>query len=39
MDILTNILILKRFINNTLSRFIYLDKKGSREVTLFPKEG
>ena len=39
IDILTNILILRRFVNNMLSRFIYLDKRRGREVTLFPKEG
>ena len=39
IDILTNILILERFANNILSRFIYLGKRGGREVTLFPKEG
>ena len=39
IDILTNILILKRFANNILSRFIYLGKRGGREATLFPKEG
>ena len=38
MDILTNSLILGRFINNALSRLIYLDKRGGREATLFPKE-
>jgi len=39
MDILINILILKRFVNNMLSKFIYLDKRGGREVILFLKEG
>ena len=39
IDILINILILERFTNNTLSRFIYLGKRGGREATLFPKEG
>jgi len=39
IDILMNILILKRFVNNILSRFIYLDKKRNKEVTLFPKKG
>ena len=38
-DILTNFLILERFANNALSRFIYLGKRGGREVTSFPKEG
>jgi len=36
---LMNILILKRFVNNILSRFIYLDKRKGREATLFPEEG
>jgi len=39
IDILINILILERFANNILSRFTYLGKRGSREPTLFPKEG
>jgi len=39
IDILTNILILERFANNALSRFIYLGKRGGKEATLFPKEG
>jgi len=39
IDILINILILERFANNALSRFIYLGKRGGREATLFPKEG
>jgi len=38
-DILTNVLILERFTDNTLSRFAYLGKKGGREATSFPKEG
>ena len=33
---LTNVLILKRFVNNTLNRFIHLGKKGDKEVTSFP---
>jgi len=39
IDILTNVLILERFANNTLSRFAYLGKRGGREATLFPKKG
>ena len=39
MDVLTNILILKRFVNNILSRFIYLDKRKGKKITSFPKEG
>ena len=39
LNILTNVLILKRFANNILSRFVYLGKKGGREATLFLKEG
>jgi len=39
IDILINILILERFTNNALSKFVYLGKRGSKEVTLFPKEG
>ena len=35
MDILINVLILERFIDNMLSRVIYLDKKGGREATSF----
>jgi len=38
-DILTNILILKRFTNNALSKFAYLGKRGGKKATLFPKEG
>ena len=37
MDTLTNFLILGRFINNALSRLIYLDKRKGKEATLFPK--
>ena len=37
MDTLTNFLILGRFVNNILSRLIYLDKRGGRDATLFPK--
>ena len=38
-DISTNVLILERFVNNTLSRFIHPNKREGREVTSFPKEG
>ena len=38
-DILTNVLILKRFANNILSRFTYPGKRGGREPILLLKEG
>jgi len=36
-DILINVLILERFVNSILSRFIHPNKRGGREATLFPK--
>ena len=37
-NVLTNVLILKRFVNNILSRFIHLNKKRGREAFLFPEK-
>jgi hypothetical protein len=36
-DVLTNFLILGRFVNNILNRLIHLDKRRGREAALFPK--
>ena len=38
-DMLINVLILERFINNILSRFTYLGERGGKKATLFPKKG
>ena len=38
INVLTNVLILERFVDNTLNRFIYLNKREGREATLFLKK-
>ena len=39
MNVLTNVLILERFVNNVLNRFIHPDERGGREATSFSIKG